>query len=230
MRRTVNISFEPEPLRAITTPEKIWIRSLSPSRMRVCTSTVSPISNCGTSVFRLDCSTSLRICWLMAFISFRVMRPRECDPWACSYLSYSSCQQVGPSLASSFDTVLSPPGSDLGVIAAQQNFRHLMAAILAGPRVLAVLQQSVAGRKRIVPATVFVAQDSRHEADDRVDHRHRGDFASVQDKVADRDFLRLQNIAHALVEALVPTAQQQQPLVRGQFFDHSSGSAAGLAG
>ena len=53
MRRTVNISRLPEPLRAITTPLKIWMRSFSPSRIRVCTSTVSPMANSGTSVLRL---------------------------------------------------------------------------------------------------------------------------------------------------------------------------------
>ena len=50
IRRTTNISRVPEPLRAITTPLKIWMRSFSPSRIRVCTSTVSPIWNSGTSV------------------------------------------------------------------------------------------------------------------------------------------------------------------------------------
>ena len=52
IRRTVNISRAPLPLRAITVPLKIWVRSLSPSRILVCTSTVSPISNWGTSALR----------------------------------------------------------------------------------------------------------------------------------------------------------------------------------
>src|SRR5262245_28593625 len=41
------------------------MRSLSPSRILVCTSTVSPIEKFGTSDLRLDASTSSRICWLM---------------------------------------------------------------------------------------------------------------------------------------------------------------------
>jgi hypothetical protein len=66
IRRTVNISRLPEPLRAMTTPLKIWIRSFSPSRIRVCTSTVSPIANVATSGLRLEASTWARIFWLMA--------------------------------------------------------------------------------------------------------------------------------------------------------------------
>ena len=73
MRRTVNVSRLPVPARAITTPVKIWMRSFSPSRMRQCTSTVSPISKCGTSSFRLDFSTRFRICWLIGSLPFVVV-------------------------------------------------------------------------------------------------------------------------------------------------------------
>ena len=51
----------PEPLRAITTPLKIWIRSFSPSRIRVCTSTVSPILNSGTSVLQAALFDELQV-------------------------------------------------------------------------------------------------------------------------------------------------------------------------
>ena len=60
-----NISRLPEPLREMTTPVKIWTRSLSPSKIFVCTSTVSPMANFGTSDLRLDFSTISRICWLI---------------------------------------------------------------------------------------------------------------------------------------------------------------------
>ena len=56
----------PEPLRAITVPVKTWIRSLSPSRILVCTSTVSPISKNGISSFMLAFSTRPIKCWLIA--------------------------------------------------------------------------------------------------------------------------------------------------------------------
>src|SRR5712672_2837587 len=43
------------------------MRSLSPSKIFVCTSTVSPIANSGTSDLRLVFSTISRICWLMVY-------------------------------------------------------------------------------------------------------------------------------------------------------------------
>src|SRR3954463_2896956 len=57
MRRTVKVSFKPRPLRPMTIPAKIWIRSLSPSTTRVCTRTPSPILNLAESV--LNCSFSI---------------------------------------------------------------------------------------------------------------------------------------------------------------------------
>src|SRR2546430_8118564 len=57
MRRTVKVSFIPRPLRPITMPAKIWIRSLSPSTTRVWTRTPSPILNLVASV--LNCSFSI---------------------------------------------------------------------------------------------------------------------------------------------------------------------------
>ena len=49
------------PRRAMTTPLKIWMRSLSPSRMRVWTLTVSPIAKASGSARRLEASTCLRM-------------------------------------------------------------------------------------------------------------------------------------------------------------------------
>ena len=40
--RAVNVSRSPPPWRRMTTPWKTWMRCLSPSTMRTCTSTVSP--------------------------------------------------------------------------------------------------------------------------------------------------------------------------------------------
>ena len=51
MRRTVNMSWIPAPLRAMTIPANIWTRSLSPSRTFVCTRTPSPTLKGGRSFF-----------------------------------------------------------------------------------------------------------------------------------------------------------------------------------
>src|SRR5215471_488250 len=46
------------------------MRSLSPSRIFVCTSTVSPIAKSATSAFSTGFSTISRICWLMVLSLF----------------------------------------------------------------------------------------------------------------------------------------------------------------
>src|SRR5919204_100850 len=60
--RTVKVEFRWPRLRRMTTPSKIWIRSLSPSLIFVCTRTVSPTRNAGTwpraSGFTFRCSTN----------------------------------------------------------------------------------------------------------------------------------------------------------------------------
>src|SRR4051812_37219587 len=67
MRRTVKVSFRPRPLRPITIPAKIWIRSLSPSTTRVWTRTPSPTLNLVRSV--LNCSFSIASIMLLIMVS-----------------------------------------------------------------------------------------------------------------------------------------------------------------
>ena len=92
------------------------------------------------------------------------------------------------------------------------------------------LQQSLRTGKRIVLAAVFVPQHARHKPDHRVDHHHRGDFAPVEDEIADRNLLRLQEEPDAFVKTLVPAAQQQDPPLCGQPFDRRLVEPAALAG
>src|SRR5690348_17127756 len=56
--RTVKFSLMPPPRLAITRPSKAWSRSLSPSRTRTMTRTVSPGSNAGMSVRKPSRATS----------------------------------------------------------------------------------------------------------------------------------------------------------------------------
>src|ERR1700743_2342736 len=57
MRRTVTVEFNPCPRRPMTTPEKIWIRSLSPSTTFVWTLTESPTPK--STGFLRYCSDSI---------------------------------------------------------------------------------------------------------------------------------------------------------------------------
>src|SRR5881397_2030562 len=101
----------------------------------------------------------------------------------------SSCviplQQVGSSLARSSSALLLAPGGHGLMITAEQHLWDHEAAILGRPGVLRKLQQSSFPGKRIMLAALLVAQHSRDQTDHRVDHRHGGDLASVEDEIAD---------------------------------------------
>src|SRR4051812_22680884 len=146
IRRTVNVSLMPAPLRMITVPEKTCTRSLSPSTMRVATSTVSPTWNFGGSFFRWACSTPLRMLFVMIL-----------SPIFCFFAMHASggrlvlsvqprLPQVGPSVPRPRLPLLQSPLRDQRVVAAQQHVRHAHAAIFARLGVLRILQQAVGER------------------------------------------------------------------------------------
>jgi hypothetical protein len=58
--------------------------------------------------------------------------------------------------------------------------------------------------------------DSRHQARDGIDHDARGDLAAGQHVVADRDLLPIQNLDRAVVDPLVASADDRDPLTRRQ--------------
>ena len=63
--------------------------------------------------------------------------------------------------------------------------------------------------------TLLVPQHARNEPDHGVDHDHRGHFSAIEDKVADGNLIRLQDVDHPLIDALVPAAYEHQALVFG---------------
>ena len=119
----------------------------------------------------------------------------------------------------SLAAVFFPPAVDLLVIAAQQDRRHIEAAVLPRAGVLGAFEPSPRCGEGIVCAAVFVSQDARHEPDRGVNNRHRGDFAPVEDVIADGNLVRLEDQPDSFVKSLVTAAQQQDPPLPGQFFD-----------
>ncbi len=103
-----------------------------------------------------------------------------------------------------------PPLRDRRVVPAQQYLGHFQAAEHPRSGVLRVFEPAVLA-VRLVGRTQLVAEHAGDEADHGVDHDHRRHFAAVADEVADRDFHRVQHLPDAVVEPLVPPAQQQQP-------------------
>ena len=75
-----------------------------------------------------------------------------------------------------------------------------------------------------------MAEDAGDQARDRVQDHHRGGLAAGQHAVADRDLLERPPVADALVEALVPPAQEQQPAPPGRARARASGRSARLRG
>src|SRR5262245_17800426 len=167
MRRTVKVARMPSPRWAITRPEKICTRSFSPSRMRWCTSTWSPISNADRSVF--SCVSSTRAMNLFFMVPFLLGR---------GPLGSEARRRAAAGLG-----LFAAPAGDGLVVAAEQHLRHLHAAEDARPRVLRVLQPPRLG-VRLLRQAGGVAQHARHVADDGVDHLHRRHLAAVADEVA----------------------------------------------
>src|SRR5437763_689446 len=156
----------------MTTPSKIWMRSLSPSLILVCTLTVSPTRNSGTcprtSGFTFRCSTSSiafeRIfdpsCSQLPKVVYR--SPKNPFP---SSLLLSVAQQIRPPLPCPLQGLFLAPLRDLRVIAREQDFRHFQAAKIRRAGVLRPFEQALAGEAlmmwgKLVPQ--HTRQQTRH--------------------------------------------------------------------
>src|SRR4051812_27432485 len=109
--RTVKEARVPPRWRPMTTPSKIWMRSLSPSRTLTCTRTVSPDFIAGRSVNCVFSTSSMALMFLLLQL-----------PQNCPLFIVERChvQQVGPPRESPRDRFPLAPAPDRGVIARQQ--------------------------------------------------------------------------------------------------------------
>src|SRR6266571_4296483 len=135
--RTVNVSLIPAPRRPRQTPSKACSRSLSPSRTRTITRTVSPGWNAGRLVFSPSRSIALSRS-IASSLCVQIFHP-----------------QIGPPLPRQSLGLRLAPGGDLRVVAAQQYRRHIQSAIARGSRVARRGEQPVVvrvrGRRLVVP-------------------------------------------------------------------------------
>src|SRR5262249_11735289 len=111
----------PSPFMAITSPEKIWVRCFSPSRMSWCTSTWSPTVKGVRSFLRCGASTNCISLFFMIVSRYG---------YAC-LLYY---------LLAAGGRLLHPPASNGLVIALEQDFWHRHVPEHTRPGVLRVLQ------------------------------------------------------------------------------------------
>src|SRR5208283_3167645 len=127
MRRTVKVEFNPCPRRPMTTPEKIWMRSLSPSVTLVWTRTESPTPK-SESLLRY-CSDSIlsNNAWFINSLSWPFLLP-----------------QVGPARLRAPGRLFAAPFLNFRVMARQEHGRHFEPPELRRPRVMRILQQPLA--------------------------------------------------------------------------------------
>src|SRR5437868_6497345 len=117
-------------------------------------------------------------------------------------------KQIGPILARASLRLLFPPRCDLRMITRQQHVRNSPAAKIGRARVLRRFEQSAT--ERIIGGGLFVTENARREPDDRIDYDNGRDRAIGQDVIADRQFKIDQMFNHAMVDAFVMSADDDE--------------------
>src|SRR5512137_2143618 len=133
---------EPPPDEAMTTPSYSWMRSLSPSLIFVCTRTVSPARNTGTSLRRYLASTSA--------ISLRsiVSSPLQLvvaglDEPAVRFVQFQAREQIRAPITGDAQRLAPPPPLHPPVVAREQHLGNPLAPEYRRTGVLRVLQEGL---------------------------------------------------------------------------------------
>ena len=117
-------------------------------------------------------------------------------------------EQVGAQAGSALDGLAAAPGVDLGVVAREQDRRHVHAAVAGWARVLRILEQAIQ-RERLALGRLVVAEHAGDEPADGVGHDHRGQLSARQHIIADgQDFIR--QFRNACVKAFIMAAKEDQ--------------------
>src|SRR5882672_9991376 len=116
----------------------------------------------------------------------------------------------------SLGCLLAAPLLDARVVAGKEYLGNGHPAVLGGPRVLRPARRL--DGKVVLGQRVGIADHSGNQARDRIDQHHRGDLATAQDIVADRYLARVQGSPDPVVDALVPSAHDDQPRLCRQAF------------
>src|SRR3990170_5464088 len=126
----------------------------------------------------------------------------------------SAFEQVRAVASGLLEGGFATPALDLSVVARQQDVWHLHAPELRWARVVRVIEEAVVTER--VPLVRLLAPDhTGDEARHRLQDDERRELATGEHVVPDRDLLGRQAFHDALVDALVPAAEQDEPpLVR----------------
>ena len=130
-------------------------------------------------------------------------------------LRYELFKKLRALVHGALEHFLPPPAGDLTVCAAAQNRRHLAPLPHVRAGVLRIFQQPVP--VALAGEALLVRKHAGDKTAHGVGHRHGGDLAAGQDKVAEGDFLVHALFDEALVYALVVAAyEHQMVVVRGK--------------
>ena len=122
----------------------------------------------------------------------------------------SLIQEIGSSGFGMFYGLVVEPFFYLSLMAGEKYLWHFPSFVVRGPGIDPGFEQPVL--ERIVECRLDVTECSGQQAYDSVGHHRSRQFASGQDKIADRIFLGDQMIAHALVHPFVMTAKDNNIL------------------
>src|SRR6266567_4579915 len=125
---------------AMTTPSKIWMRSLSPSLILVCTRTESPALNSGMSFRTYFCSMTAMALRSMIRSPLQLVVSGLDEPEVI-FCRPEPLEEVGPFLTGGAQRFAPPPPLDAPVISREEDLRNLHPPVLRGPGVVRVLQQ-----------------------------------------------------------------------------------------
>src|SRR2546423_1221013 len=139
--RTVNDARVPPRCRPMTTPSKIWMRSLSPSRTLTCTRTVSPDLIAGRSVSCAFSTSSIALIGTPQQVyrpALRFFLPRDeiAQHLPLFVVEIRPSQQIRPPLERPRHRFALPPPADIRMVARQQHIRdrHVGRALWPRPR------------------------------------------------------------------------------------------------
>jgi len=94
------------------------------------------------------------------------------------------------------------------MVAAEQNLRNFPAFVVGRARVVRVVENSVG--ERILLSGVVIAENAGDQAHHRISNDQRRQNAARENKVADGNLIVDQVVGHALVDAFVVAAKQDQ--------------------
>jgi len=128
-----------------------------------------------------------------------------------------SLDQVGAAVGGSFLGLVGSPFFDFGVVAGDEDFGDLVAAVFARAGVLRVFEAAVS--EGFLSQGFFIADDAFEESDDGVDQDDGCGFTAGEDVVADGDFGRGEDQADSFVETFVVAGHDDQAVVGGEVAD-----------